>query len=95
MEFLEAPPLPLLFHARARTVSRHPARIHLARDHALRRRVGRGRDLPRELYARAAELGVQGLGYPEAYGGTPADVFFQLIVAEEFARCGGAGCRPR
>lgn len=46
---------------------------------------------PRELYARVAELGVQGLGYPEAYGGTPADIFYQLVVAEEFARCGCGG----
>ena len=32
-----------------------------------------------------------GLGYPEALGGTPADLFYQLIVAEEFARCGAGG----
>lgn len=46
---------------------------------------------PRELYRRIGELGVPGIGYPEAYGGTPADLFFQLIVSEEFARpgCGG------
>ena len=46
---------------------------------------------PRELYRRAAALGVQGLGVPEAYGGTPADVFFKIIVAEELARCGSGG----
>ena len=46
---------------------------------------------PRSLYARAAEMGVQGLGYPEAFGGTPADLFYQLIVAEEFARTGCGG----
>lgn len=46
---------------------------------------------PRELYRRAAALGVQGLGMPEAYGGTPADVFFKIIVAEELARCGSGG----
>lgn len=46
---------------------------------------------PRALYARSAELGVQGLGYPEVFGGTPADLFYQLIVAEEFARAGCGG----
>jgi len=91
MEFLEAPPLPFYFtpeHEQFRAT--------------LREFIGREitpfvaewdetETFPRELYARAASLGVQGLGYPEAYGGTPADVFFQLIVAEEFARCGGGG----
>lgn len=46
---------------------------------------------PRSLYRRSAQLGVQGLGYPEEYGGTPADIFYHLIVAEEFARCGAGG----
>ena len=46
---------------------------------------------PRSLYRRSAELGVQGLGYPEELGGTPADIFYHLIVAEEFARCGAGG----
>jgi acyl-CoA dehydrogenase len=46
---------------------------------------------PRALYRRQAELGVQGLGAPEEYGGTPADVFYRIVVAEEIARCGGGG----
>ncbi len=46
---------------------------------------------PRSLYRRAAELGAAGLGYPEEYGGTPANLFFQLILAEEYARCGCGG----
>jgi len=46
---------------------------------------------PRALYRRTAELGVQGLGVPEAYGGTPADVFYKILVAEEMARCGSGG----
>ena len=29
-------------------------------------------ELPRTLHRRAAELGLLGLGYPEALGGTPA-----------------------
>lgn len=46
---------------------------------------------PRELYRKAAELGILGVGYEEAYGGTPADVFYHLIVSEEMARCGVGG----
>jgi acyl-CoA dehydrogenase len=46
---------------------------------------------PRDLYRRAAELGATGLGYPEEYGGTPADMFFQLVLAEEYARSGCGG----
>jgi acyl-CoA dehydrogenase len=46
---------------------------------------------PRELYRQAAAVGLFGVGYPEALGGTPADLFFHLVVAEELARpgCGG------
>jgi acyl-CoA dehydrogenase len=46
---------------------------------------------PRALYARAAELGLLGLGYPEAYGGTPADGWYRLIATEEIARAGSGG----
>ena len=46
---------------------------------------------PRELYGRAAHLGLLGLGYPEAYGGTPADAWFRLIATEEIARAGSGG----
>ncbi len=46
---------------------------------------------PRELYAKAAAIGLLGLGYPEAYGGTPADTWFRLIATEEIARAGSGG----
>jgi acyl-CoA dehydrogenase len=46
---------------------------------------------PRELHRRAAALGLLGLGYPEEYGGTDADIFFMLILAEEMARAGSGG----
>ncbi|KQW37498.1 acyl-CoA dehydrogenase family protein [Rhizobacter sp. Root404] len=46
---------------------------------------------PRELYRRAAQLGLLGLGYPEAYGGTPAGTWFRLIATEEIARAGSGG----
>lgn len=46
---------------------------------------------PRSLYRRLAELGALGIGYPEEYGGTPADVFYKIVLAEELARCGCGG----
>lgn len=46
---------------------------------------------PRELYARMAALGATGIGFPEAHGGTPGDVFWKLVLAEELSRCGAGG----
>ncbi len=47
---------------------------------------------PRELYEKAAEIGLLGLGFPEEYGGTPeVDAFYHLIVSEELARAGSGG----
>jgi acyl-CoA dehydrogenase len=46
---------------------------------------------PRELYAKAAAIGLLGMGYPEALGGTTADIFFTIAAAEEIARAGSGG----
>jgi acyl-CoA dehydrogenase len=46
---------------------------------------------PRELHARAAALGLLGIGYPEVLGGTPADIGYRLIAVEEIARAGSGG----
>ena len=46
---------------------------------------------PRELYAKAAAIGMLGMGYPEELGGTPADIFFSIASAEEVARAGCGG----
>jgi acyl-CoA dehydrogenase len=46
---------------------------------------------PRELYAKAAAAGLLGVGFPEEYGGTPADHFYRLILAEELGRSGSGG----
>ena len=46
---------------------------------------------PRELYAKAAAVGILGIGYPEELGGTPADIFFSIAAAEEIARAGSGG----
>ena len=52
-------------------------------------------EFPRELYRKAAELGLLGLGYPEEYGGTPADVFYSLVASDELARAGSGVFRLR
>ena len=48
-------------------------------------------EFPRELYRKAAAAGLLGMGFPEEYGGTPADYFFRIVSAEEFARAGTGG----
>jgi acyl-CoA dehydrogenase len=48
-------------------------------------------EFPRELYKKAAALGVLQLGFPEAYGGTPCDRFYRLIWAQGLARAGAGG----
>jgi acyl-CoA dehydrogenase len=48
-------------------------------------------EFPRELYRKAAQAGLLGIGYPEEYGGTPADHFYRIICAEEFAQAGVGG----
>jgi len=46
---------------------------------------------PRDLYAKAAAIGLLGIGYPEEYGGTPADLMYSVIAAEEIALAGTGG----
>ncbi len=46
---------------------------------------------PRELYRKAAAVGLTGIGYPEHLGGTPADLFMSIAAAEEVARAGCGG----
>lgn len=48
-------------------------------------------EFPRALYRQAAEIGLLGIGYPEEYGGTPADGFYSIIVSEELGRAGSGG----
>ncbi|KAF4530366.1 hypothetical protein B566_EDAN018512 [Ephemera danica] len=47
--------------------------------------------IPLTLHRKAAEIGLLGLGYAEEFGGTPGDVFYSLISAEELARPGAGG----
>jgi acyl-CoA dehydrogenase len=48
-------------------------------------------EFPRELYREAAALGLLGLGYPEALGGTPAPYALRNAVSTTLARYGGSG----
>ena len=50
---------------------------------------------PRELYKKAAEIGLLQLGYPEEYGGVEKpDPFFDIVTCMELARAGGGGVHP-
>jgi acyl-CoA dehydrogenase len=51
----------------------------------------RAGELPRSLHARAGELGLIGLSYPESAGGGGGDAIDALILAEEIHYAGGAG----
>ena len=46
---------------------------------------------PRELYRKAADIGLIGLGFPEEHGGVPADRFMWIIATQELARPGAGG----
>ena len=48
-------------------------------------------EFPRALYKRAGDVGILGIGYPDEYGGTPGDIFFQVAAWEEIMRCGSGG----
>ena len=47
--------------------------------------------IPTELWPKAAQVGLLGLGYPEQFGGTPADSWHSWIVNEELSRVGVGG----
>lgn len=48
-------------------------------------------EFPRELYRKAAAAGLLGVGFPEEYGGTPADLFMHVVLSEEIALAGSGG----
>ncbi|MCP4646372.1 MAG: acyl-CoA dehydrogenase, partial [bacterium] len=48
-------------------------------------------EFPIELYKKVGELGFNTIGYPEEYGGTPGDIFLQIVASEELSRCGSMG----
>ncbi len=48
-------------------------------------------EFPRELYGKAGDAGILGIGYPEEYGGSGGDIFVKIASSEELMRCGSAG----
>jgi len=47
---------------------------------------------PRELYRKAGQAGILGIGYPEAFGGShEGDLFAKVAASEELMRCGSGG----
>ncbi|MEA2839196.1 MAG: acyl-CoA dehydrogenase [Methylobacteriaceae bacterium] len=48
-------------------------------------------EFPRELYRKAAGIGLLQIGFPEEYGGIPCDRFMRLVASQELARCGAGG----
>lgn len=48
-------------------------------------------EFPRPLYARAAALGLLGMGYPEVLGGTPASFALRNAVTQTMCRMSGSG----
>ncbi len=46
---------------------------------------------PVKLFKDMGELGYSGLRYPEEYGGTPGDLFLQIVATEELCRAGSTG----
>jgi acyl-CoA dehydrogenase len=51
----------------------------------------RERTFPRDLYRKAADVGLLGIGFPEEYGGTPGDIFMQTVSVEELCRPAAGG----
>ena len=46
---------------------------------------------PIELYAKAAEVGILGAGFPEEYGGIGTDAFLRIIIHQALAQAGSGG----
>src|SRR3954454_7357440 len=51
-------------------------------------------EFPRELYAKAADIGLLALGFPEECGGVSADQFMKIVASQELARAGAVGVSP-
>ena len=48
-------------------------------------------EVPLAIFRKSGAIGLRGLGFPEAFGGTPGDPFHQIIVYEELGRAGSGG----
>jgi acyl-CoA dehydrogenase len=95
MDFLDAPPLPFYFspdHEQFRAsvrdfISREITPHVNAWDEA--------ETFPRSLYARAAELGILGLGYPEEYAARRPTCSISSWWPRSSRAAARAACRPR
>ena len=47
--------------------------------------------IPREIWKKMGDMGFLGLSFPEKYGGSNLDFFFEVVLNEELGRlnCGG------
>ena len=50
-------------------------------------------EFPRELYRKAGDAGILGIGFPEDYGGAGGDVLHYCMVREELCRSGFSDVR--
>jgi acyl-CoA dehydrogenase len=48
-------------------------------------------EFPRGMYRKAAQAGLFAPGFPEEYGGVPADLLMHVVLAEEIALAGSGG----
>ncbi len=48
-------------------------------------------EFPRELYRKAAEVGLLGVCYPQEWSGIETDIFHEVVVTEELTRSGSGG----
>jgi acyl-CoA dehydrogenase len=48
-------------------------------------------EFPRDLYNKAAAVGILGAGFPEEYGGIGTDAFLRIIIHQALARAGSGG----
>ena len=91
MSLLDAPPAPHYFSPE-HTLFRAALRDWVAQEITPHVNAwDEAETFPRELYKKASTMGLLGLGYPDEFGGTAADIFYHLVLSEELARpgCGG------
>ena len=50
----------------------------------------RAGELPRDLHRKAAEIGLLGIGFPEAVGGSGGDLLDSVVLSEEIIQAGGS-----
>ncbi len=50
----------------------------------------RAGEVPRDLHATAAKIGLLGIGFPESVGGSGGDLLDSIVVTEEIIRSGGS-----